>query len=496
MLEEADGRVLAIADTSRRGLTYAELRESVGRAHRLLSPRGLGTDDTIAVAVPNGPAAAALLSALLTYCRVAPLNPASTQDEFAFALRDLGATALLTTRDLPAAGAAADARGVEQIMVAVHNGPRHAEFEFLSTETTTRAAARPRTPMPDDVAVLLHTSGTTARSKLVPLTQRNLVLSARGTAESLQLTPADTCLSMMPLFHVHGLVGGLLASFAAGASVCCTSGFKATAVSAALELSQATWYTAVPAMHRAIVGRARQHTEATRRHRLRLIRSCSATLDACVWERLQSVFGVPVLNAYGMTEAGHQISSVRLPASSCATVGTSSGADIAIMDPAGRLLPSGEVGEIVIRGAQVMSGYIQPAGANAGAFCDGWFRTGDQGLQRSDGSLELTGRLKEMINCAGEKISPYEVEETLLRHPAVDEVVAFAWPDAMLGEAVAVAVVVRDGWQFDEHGLLRLARDTLAKHKLPRRIFFVRDIPRSATGKVQRVGLAERFRQG
>jgi acyl-CoA synthetase (AMP-forming)/AMP-acid ligase II len=355
------------------------------------------------------------------------------------------------------------------------------------------AAALPPAPGPDDIALLLHTSGTTARPKLVPLTQRNLTLSARGVADSLGLSPADACLSIMPIFHVHGLVAGLLASLAAGATVCLAPGFKATAFFSWLDSSQATWYTAVPTMHQAILARARHNRDALDRHKLRFIRSCSSTLYSSVWEELRSVFGVPVLNAYGMTEAAHQISSVRLPGSSCATVGLGSGPEIRIMDVEGKLLPPGHVGEVVLRGEQIMSGYLRPEGVNESAFRNGWFRTGDEGLQNSDGSLCLTGRLKEMINRGGEKVSPYEVEETLLLHPAVAQAIAFAWPDAMWGETVAAAVVIQEGCRVQKRDLLRLAGQHLARHKLPQRLFFVAEIPRGATGKLQRIGMAERL---
>jgi len=491
LLAEADAQTLAVADTSRQGLTYRELRALVGRTHQILNGSGLNSRDTVAVALRGGPETAALFTALMTYCRVAPLDPASTQNENAFALRDLGAKLVITSSDVPEAIRAAEECGVGRMLLVAQPSP--GAFELQCEVPPPPRSSPPSVPGPNDVALLLHTSGTTARPKLVPLTQRNLVLSTRGVAGTLQLSPADTCLSVMPLFHVHGLVAGLLASLATGATVCFAPAFKATAFFSWLDSSQATWYTAVPTMHQAILARARHNMDVLGRNKLRFIRSCSSTLYPSVYDKLRSVFGVPVLNAYGMTEAAHQIASVRLPGASCATVGPSSGPEIGIMDGNGKLLPTGHVGEIVLRGAQIMPGYLQPEGVNESAFCNGWFRTGDEGLQESDGSVCLVGRLKEMINCGGTKISPYEVEEALLNHPAVDQAVVFGWPDAMLGESVAAAIVVREDCQVEARDLLRVAAQRLSRRKLPQRVLFVTDIPRGPTGKLQRIGMAKRL---
>jgi acyl-CoA synthetase (AMP-forming)/AMP-acid ligase II len=476
LLSAAHPRSLAIADSARRGRTYGELCVLADRTRRNLAAHGVTPRDTVAAVFPNGPETASLLIALLSSCRAAPLNPALTQTELSFALRDLEPKAIVAADDQAAALRAARECGVPRL---------HLEESPL--------APPPSAPAPDDIALLLHTSGTTARPKLVPLTQRNLVLSARGVAESLELTSADTCLSVMPLFHVHGLVAGLLAPLAAGSTACVPPGFKATSFFSWLESSEATWYTAVPAIHQAILARAHRNAAALGRHRLRLVRSCSSTLYPNVHEGLRAAFGVPVLNAYGMTEAAHQVSSVRLPGGGCATVGVSSGPEVAVVDDAGRLLGRGETGEVVLRGPQIMTGYLQPEGANRAAFHDGWFRTGDEGFLNSEGALTLVGRRKEMINCGGEKVSPHEVEETLLLHPAVEEVVAFAVPDTFLGEAVAAAVVLREGFEAGERELLRLASDRLSRRKIPGRIWFVDEIPRGASGKPQRIGMAERL---
>jgi acyl-CoA synthetase (AMP-forming)/AMP-acid ligase II len=488
LLDRPDPARLAIVDVHGNGITYGRLRELVDETHRFLWNRGVGPGDTVATSLRNGPETAASFLALVTYCRVAPLNPSFTATEVAFVLRDVKARAMLTTRDAQEALAAARENGAAPIWIDAGEVP--GDFRL-----TSGAPEIPAEGSTNDIALLLHTSGTTARPKLVPLTQRNLYLSCRNVAAVLELQAEDRCLSIMPLFHIHGLVAGLLASISAGATVICAPGFQATSFFSWLDSSRPTWYTAVPTMHQTILARAKHNAAALAGHRLRAIRSSSSPLYPSVWEQLEETFGVPVLNAYGMTEAAHQIASVRLPGGARFrnTVGTGVGLDIAIMNAAGELLPAGEAGEVVLRGDQITPGYLEPAGANATAFHDGWFRTGDEGVLDAEGLLTLTGRLKEMINSGGEKVSPYEVEEALLAHPGVAQAVAFSAPHELLGEQVAAAVVLKNGHAVTERELLQTAGQTLAKCKMPRKILFVPEIPRGATGKLQRIGLAARL---
>jgi oxalate---CoA ligase len=486
---------LAIADVHGRGLTYAGLSDQIRRTHEFLREAGVTAADTIATSLRNGPETASIFLALVTYCRVAPLNPGFTAAEVSFVLRDVNARAIIATADAKEANGAAEASGAAQIRIEPEGTPGAYKLAWVENPVTEALSGEPHLPGPDDVALLLHTSGTTARPKLVPLTQHNLFLSCTGVAQVLQLTPEDRCLSIMPLFHIHGLVAGLLASIAAGATVCCAPGFQATSFFSWLDSSRATWYTAVPTMHQTILARARHNAGILSNHQLRVIRSSSSPLYPTIWEQLEEVFGVPVLNAYGMTEAAHQISSVRLPGGSRFrnTVGATTGLEMGIMSGEGALLPTGETGEVVLRGGQITSGYLEPAGANETAFCGGWFRTGDEGVMDPEGLLTLTGRLKEMINSGGEKISPYEVEEALLMHPGISQAVAFSAPHDLLGEQVAAAVVVREGFSVQERDLLHTAGQRLARCKMPRQILFVPEIPRGATGKMQRIGLAARL---
>ncbi|NNK62677.1 MAG: AMP-binding protein, partial [Gemmatimonadetes bacterium] len=353
-----------------------------------------------------------------------------------------------------------------------------------------------REPEPDDVALLLHTSGTTSRPKLVPLSQANLCASAHNISTTLRLTSDDVALNVMPLFHIHGLMASLAASLAVGGCVVCTPGFDGLRFFSWLDAVRPTWYSAVPTMHGMVVARAARNREVVEGHRLRLIRSSSAALPPTLHAELEATFGVPVVEAYAMTEAAHQMTCNPLPPRERrpGSVGVAMGPEVAVMSETdGRLLDAGEVGEVVIRGGNVTRGYEANPDANRKAFQDGWFRTGDQGSLSADGYLTLTGRLKEIINRGGEKISPREVDEVLLEHPAVAQAIAFALPHDRLGEDMAAAVILKPDTVAEEAALRDFAAGRLAPFKVPRVILVVDVIPKGPTGKLQRIGLAEKL---
>ena len=355
--------------------------------------------------------------------------------------------------------------------------------------------AEPAFAQPQDVALVLHTSGTTSRPKLVPLTHANLCASARHIQETLRLQGKDRCLNVMPLFHIHGLMGALLASCAAGGSVVCTSGFDASQFFAWLEALQPTWYTAVPTIHQAVLALAGRNREVIGRCPLRFIRSSSSALPPAVMRDLEAALGAAVIESYGMTEASHQMCSNPLPPGErkAGSVGLAAGPEVAVMDPAGNLLSARRVGEVVIRGKNVTAGYESNPAANEAAFTHGWFRTGDQGYFDEDGYLFLTGRLKEIINRGGEKIAPREVDDALLEHPAVAQALTFAVPHARLGEDVATAVVLQRGASVSEETLREYAFTRLADYKVPTRVVIVDQLPKGPTGKPQRIGAHEKM---
>src|SRR5579883_261300 len=354
--------------------------------------------------------------------------------------------------------------------------------------------ASPAFAGPGDAALVLHTSGTTSRPKMVPLSGANLCASAANIAAALALGTSDLCLNVMPLFHIHGLVGAVLSSLSAGGGIFCPPGFIAAEFFGWLAAFRPSWYTAVPTIHRDVIARGAQ-LSAPPEHALRFIRSCSAPMPPTLIADVEGFFGVPVVEAYGMTEASHQIACNPLPPGrrKPGSVGLPAGTQVAVRGDDGRLLPPGETGEIVVQGPGLTAGYADNPEANAAAFADGWFRTGDQGYRDADGYIFLTGRSKEMINRGGAKIAPREIDDVLSRHPSVAEAIAFAMPDARLGEEVAAAVVLRPGSTADERELRAFAAQSLADFKLPRHIVFVEAIPRGPTGKPQRIGLCERL---
>jgi acyl-CoA synthetase (AMP-forming)/AMP-acid ligase II len=499
LISGAPGDTVSLAGPGRGTLSFSELRGQIERTGSLLLRHGMGANDCIAVVLPNGPELAVAFLAVSSAAAVAPLNPAYRRPEFQFLLQDLGASALITQAGVsPAAVEAASALGIPCIGLASPPDGAPGVFDLEFPSHTPRPGSRHATPWPGDIALLLHTSGTTSRPKLVPLTHRNLCASAQNVIRALRLTAADRCLNIMPLFHIHGLVAGVLAPLAAGGSVCCTPGFDAHRFFGWLDESHATWYTAVPTMHQAILSRAGRNLAVIQRRPLRFVRSSSSPLSATVWQRLEDVLSAPVINAYGMTEASHQIASIPLPPgeSRRGTVGLGMGIEVAIMDENGRPQPPCVPGEVVIRGCTITPGYLHNSGANQTCFRDGWFRTGDQGSLDPDGYLTLTGRLKEMINCGGEKIAPAEVDEVLLEHPAVEAALAFAMPHDKLGETVAAAVVLRPDCTAEPADLRGFASLRLARFKVPRRILIVDEIPQGPTGKLQRIGLAARLGLG
>jgi acyl-CoA synthetase (AMP-forming)/AMP-acid ligase II len=496
LLAKGEDTAPAIGAPGRPWLTYGGLRALAGRTVDDLNAMGIGRGDRVALVLPNGPEAAAAFVAIACGATTAPLNPSYKADEFSFYLNDLGARALViqTGMDSPARDAA-NALGLPIVeLVPDLDGPAGG-FTLTAPAGLAGSAARPGPAAAEDTALVLHTSGTTSRPKIVPLSQINITASACHIGATLALGPDDVCLNIMPLFHIHGLIAATLASLAAGGAVCCSPGFNAFRFFPWFSEVRPTWYTAVPTMHQTILDLAPRNRAAIEAGRLRFIRSSSSSLPGPVMTAMEAAFGVPVIESYGMTEASHQMASNPLPPRSRfpGCVGVAAGPEVAIMGEDGALVPSGELGEVVIRGRNVTAGYENNPTANAAAFTNGWFRTGDQGVIDADGYLRLTGRLKELINRGGEKVSPLEVDDVLMEHPEVAQCVTFAMPHAKLGEEVAAAVVLRQGASLKDTDLRDFCGTRLAGFKVPRKIVFLDKIPVGPTGKLRRIDLAERL---
>ncbi|MCY3542540.1 MAG: acyl--CoA ligase [Chloroflexi bacterium] len=480
---------MAISVPDGANVTYAEFGEEIERVAELLAGAGMQPGRAVSIALPNGLEFMVVFLAVARAGAIAaPLNPAYTADEFKFYMEDAEAQlAILPLGEHPAREAAAEL-GVPTIEAALDDAGR----TVLSRGGDTLAARRDApAPSPDDVALFLHTSGTTSRPKGVPLTHGNLAASIKNIGDTYGLTPDDIAMVVMPLFHVHGLIGVSLSTLSTGGSLVVPPRFSASRFWGEQRDSGATWYSAVPTIHQILLARA--DDEDAPHSSFRFIRSCSAALAPTVFDQLEARFGAPVLEAYGMTEASHQMSSNLLPPGDRmpGTVGKGTGVDIAIMDDDGNLLSAGGRAEVVIRGANVTHGYHNNPDANAEAFTNGWFRTGDQGFLDAAGTLTLTGRVKELINRGGEKISPLEVDAALLEHPSVAEAVCFGVPHTMYGEAVQAAVVISA--DTDEAAIREYCGERLAAFKVPDRVYIIDTMPRTATGKIQRRHIAAMF---
>jgi oxalate---CoA ligase len=470
MLATAKDDAVAISAPGRPPLTYAALRHLIDRSLATLNAQGIGRNDRLAIVLANGPEMATCFISAACGVASAPLNPAYRADEFEFYLSDLNAKALVVENN-SASPAIAVAQKLGVPIIDLTAGEMAGDFTLSPRHVgpaTATATTQGGFAQPADTSMVLHTSGTTSRPKI----------------------------------HIHGLIAGVLAPLAAGSQVFCTPGFNALKFFGWMDEAKPTWYTAVPTMHQAIVSRASKNGDVIQRHPLRFIRSSSSSMPPQVIRELEAAFGAPLIESYGMTEATHQMASNPLPpaARKPGSVGIAAGPEIAIMNVEGALLKQGEIGEIVIRGANVTAGYENNAKANAEAFTagqnNGWFRTGDQGTLDAEGYLSLTGRLKEIINRGGEKISPREVDEILMDHPAVAQVVCFGMPHAKLGEEVAAVVVLREGGAATERELQDYVASRAADFKVPKKILFMDEIPKGATGKLQRIGLAAKLGLG
>jgi acyl-CoA synthetase (AMP-forming)/AMP-acid ligase II len=464
-------------------ITYQQLRDQVTAMADALAALGIRRGDRVATYLPNGlPAVVSFLAASIAGT-AAPLNPGYREDEVGFYLEDTAAKVLLCPPD-SAEGArkAAETKGVP-----VHSLEMDANgFVRIAGAPSGKTASA---PSPDDVALVLHTSGSTGRPKRVPIMHRNMTASTRNIVAHYGLSAGDVSLCVMPLFHVHGLVASTLSTLLSAGTVVIPAKFNALSFWRTVRDTNATWYSAVPTIHNLLLSRAGEQRPAGAEG-LRFIRSCSASLPAEMMAQMERVFGAPVLEAYGMTEASHQMSSNPQPPAERkpGSVGPGTGVKIGIMDEPGNLLAVDQRGEVVIQGPNVVSGYENNPEANAKSFTNGWFRTGDQGFLDADGYLTLTGRIKELINRGGEKIGPREIDEVLLTHPAVAEAVCFGVPHPSWGEEVEAAVVLKDPLEepVSESAILAFCKERLADFKRPKKIYITKAIPRTATGKIQR----------
>ena len=469
---------------------YGSLSDQVDRLAARLRQSGLDPGQVAAIALPNGiEYLVAFLATTRARLVAAPMNPAYKAAEFRFFLEDSEARMVITPPGADPVREAARALRLP-VWTATRNATGDVQLAGSGFSSSTKGA--PDTPLPGDIALLTHTSGTTGRPKAVPLSHANVMAAVHNISAHYQMSLADTGLVVMPLFHGHGLIGATLSALFAGAKIVLPNRFSAHAFWPLVKAHAVTWYSAVPTIHQILLARAASDS-APSRSGLRFVRSCSAPLAPATLKQLEDRFGAPVIEAYAMTETSHQVTSNPLPPGlrKSGSVGPGTNVDVAIMNDDGELLQLGHQGEVVVRGATVMHGYYRNPDANKSAFANGWFRTGDLGVLDSDGYLRLTGRIKELINRGGEKLSPTEIDAVLLGNPAVAEAASFGVPDRIYGEEVQAAVVLRADITAAE--LQAYCRSRLSDFEIPKVIHFVKELPKDATGKVERPHLTALF---
>ncbi|KAK7270856.1 hypothetical protein RJT34_26338 [Clitoria ternatea] len=493
----------AISVAGKINLTHSRLQQLTEIAANRLVSAGVKPGDVIALTFPNTVEFVVMFLAILrARATAAPLNSAYTAEEFEFYLSDSESKFLITSLEgNVSAQAAASKLKIPLGSASITQADNElAELSLLLDKPDSVFVDSVSSELvndPDDVALFLHTSGTTSRPKGVPLTQHNLVSSVRNIASVYRLTESDSTVVVLPLFHVHGLICGLLSSLGAGAAVALPAAgrFSASTFWKDMVKYNATWYTAVPTIHQIILDRHSNNPEPVY-PRLRFIRSCSASLAPAILGKLEQILGAPVLEAYAMTEASHLMASNPLPQDGphkAGSVGKPVGQEIAILDETGRVQEAGVNGEVCIRGPNVTKGYKNNVDANTAAFQFGWFHTGDIGYFDSEGYLHLVGRIKELINRGGEKISPIEVDAVLLSHPDIAQAVAFGVADEKYGEEIYCAVIPREESNIDEAEVLRYSKKNLASFKVPKKVFITDSLPKTATGKILRRLVAEHF---
>lgn len=494
--------VLPPSSTGLSGLhlvSYSDLQALVTSLSSQLSglPELKQRQTSVSISLPNS------LEFLVSFLSIgqnahiaAPLNPAYTKDEAEFYLSDSSAKLLLVPKGALSSQPSGAVQAAQKLRILIGEvtyfvHQRRIVLEILGQRRHVGPRALPVHPQEHDTMLLLHTSGTTGKPKAVPLSHKNLITTMQNVKNTYNLTPSDRSFIVMPLFHVHGLLAGLLAPLGSGGTCVIPPRFAARSFWSEVQLSHSNWYTAVPTIHQILL-----HSPIpSPLPKLRFIRSCSSALSATTHRELELAFRAPVLEAYAMTEATHQMTSNPLPPAKRkpGTVGKPQGIDLRILsfDSEDEV----EEGEVCIRGPNVTAGYLNNPKANSESFTvkERFFRTGDRGRLDADGYLTLTGRLKELINRGGEKLSPLELDGALLAVPGVAEAVAFGVPDTKYGEVPWAAVVLKDGISLTQNEIQKDLSKRLGQFKVPEKIFIVEQIPKTATGKVQRRKVAEVF---
>ena len=475
--------------------TYGELKNYINTTYSKLSSLNLTNSDKIGIVLNNGSAMAATFLAVASNFISCPLNPSFTKQEFKFYFEDLELkTVIIEENQSLHAREAAKELNIKVINLKSKNLNSKTSLDIDIKDNEQKLPNKKI--VESNIALILHTSGTTSRPKMVPLTHKNIITSAKNISDTLKLNKNDKCLNIMPMFHIHGLIAATLAPIYNGGCIITPPGFDALQFFKWINEFKPTWYTAVPTMHQTILARSDRNKEIIKNNPLKFIRSSSASLPSIVMQKLEEAFNTSVIESYGMTEAAHQMTSNPLPPKKrkAGFVGIEAGPQVALLKNNKIIKNEANIeGQIIIKGDNVTLGYLNNEKANAESFFKGWFLTGDEGIFDEEGYLKISGRIKEIINRGGEKISPKEIDETLMDHDKVQQAVAFSVPHEKLGEDIAAAVVLKDGTFCEEEELKNYCKSKLSKFKIPKKILILDSIPKGATGKLQRIGLAEKL---
>lgn len=456
---------------------------------KLLNQIGIKKNDVVAIVLDNGIKFISSFFSVINSCISAPLNPNYSEREFNFYYSDLKPKVLVTDmKDDHASVKVAKKRKIKILNLKknLFENTKKSLVEYVKTNNT---------PLLKDTALILHTSGTTSKPKMVALSHENLLSSCKNITKALELKSKDKNMILMPSFHIHGIVASILAPLYVGGKVVALPKFNALSFFNSLDFHKPTWFTAVPTMLQSLLDREKSNKKIVKNNRLKFIRSSSASLPNHVLEKLEKTFKVPVIESYGMTEASHQMTTnLLIPLGrKVGSVGVPVGLKVKIVDHNFKNLNKNEIGEVVIKGRNVLKSYLAEKKINDAAFFKGWFKTGDLGYFDKDGFLYITGRIKEIINRGGEKISPKEIDDVFTSYSKVDKAIAFSIQHEKLGEDVCVAIVLKINLNCTSSELKEYAKNKLAPFKIPKKIVFVKSIPIGATGKIQRIGLAKKL---
>jgi acyl-CoA synthetase (AMP-forming)/AMP-acid ligase II len=491
-------RALVIAK-DRTEVSYGALAALVDDVAARMGSTGLRRGDSVGLVCANtAEFVVALLGAARAGLVVAPLDPTLPRSEMSTRLERLGAQAIIVG---PPAVDAAQIAGLRIPTWELRVDIAASGIATATLETGAGAVRNVRCAGPglsDNDSLVLFTSGTTGGAKMVPLTHTNVAASVQGICGTYELGSADATVAVMPLFHGHGLLAVLLASLASGGCVLLPARgrFSAHTFWDDVRAVGATWFSAVPTIHQILLEWSTRDYPGPQVVSLRFVRSCSAPLNTAVARAIARTLGTPVLSAYGMTETTHQATSQPLPQRGPlkhGSVGRATGVNLRIVDHNGQTCTAGTVGEVWVRGPTVARGYLANPAETAKSFADGWFRTGDLGSLDEDGYLFLAGRIKNIINRGGEKISPEHVEAILARCSGVSEAAVFAIPDPMYGERVGAAVVVSQAEGVGPDEILQHCRGQLSPFEVPDRLEVVAALPYTAKGALDRRALEDRY---